>query len=474
MKCTAVSEHVQKSMWRVHRSALRRRWSLFSTSCGSAKKAILEVWAWGKGDKGQLGAEDDRNHKTPHLIARVDPPPNLHLAHMQGLSKRTPLSQLFPPLKSLPSSSHSHEDSALQQDLFLPEHPERNDPASRPASLGISCGLFHSALLVDGELWTWGKGEAGRLGLGSEVPKYTPTSNPYLEDVWNVALGGLHSAATTEDGFLYTWGFGAFGALGHGRYKAELLPRRLILNKEKDDNVAYVSGGGAHSAAITSSGDLYTWGRDEGEGRLGHGEDLITDEGAVNIPLKVHLMPEPVVSVSCGGFFTLALTSGGKAWSWGANANFELGRGDNHSRSKPSIIPEIEGMHVVQIACGGFHSAVLTSDGRVLTWGRGGNGQLGHGSWNNGRAPQVVEALAHLRVAYIACGSFSTAAITEMGELYCWGKNKDHQLGFGGKMDSENVPKRVMFSEEDTKCGKNASVITVALGASHGIAIRLN
>ncbi|KAI5066009.1 hypothetical protein GOP47_0018633 [Adiantum capillus-veneris] len=458
----------------LHRGAFRWQWRSFSTSCGSETKAMLEVWAWGKGDAGQLGAEDDRNHETPHLIARIDPPPNLHLAHMQGLSRHTPLSQLFPALDSILSYCHTDKDSVSQQDGSLLQHKTATDSTSPPASLGISCGLFHSALLVDGELWTWGKGEAGRLGLGSEHPKYTPTSNPYLEDVQNVALGGLHSAATTKDGFLYTWGFGGFGALGHGRYKAEFLPRRLLLSEDEDVRVTYVAGGGSHSAAISSSGDLYTWGRDEGEGRLGHGEDLVTDEGAFNVPLQAILMPEPVVSVSCGGFFTMALAAEGKVWNWGGNANYELGRGDNRSRCKPSIIPEIEGMHVVQIACGGYHSAILTAEGRVLTWGRGGDGQLGHGSWDNGRTPKVVEALAHLRVAYIACGSFSTAVITETGELYCWGKNKDHRLGFGGTMDSENVPRQVFFSREDRQLKKDAAVLAVALGARHGIAIALS
>eukprot|EP00250_Pteridium_aquilinum_P009461 c18682_g1_i1 orf=304-1719(-) len=467
----------------VRTGAFRERWRAFCTSPGTVieKKAMLEVWAWGKGNAGQLGAGDDSNHKIPHLIARIDPPSNLHLSHMQGLAACTPLSLLFPALE-LPTSPqkksltehHTHNDlTSVHVDPHAEPHVH-NDTVTPPASLGVSCGLFHSALLVDGELWTWGKGEAGRLGLGSELPKYTPTSNPHLEDVRNLALGGLHSAATTEDGSLYTWGFGAFGALGHGRYKAELLPRRLALSQDKVERVVYVSGGGAHSAAITSSGDLYTWGRDEGDGRLGHGDDLITDEGAVNVPLQVLLMLEPVVSVSCGGFFTMALTTEGKTWSWGANANYELGRGDDHSRCKPSPIPKLESTRVVQIACGGYHSAALTADGRVLTWGRGGNGQLGHGSWNNGRTPEVVEALAHIRVVYIACGSFSTAAITETGALYCWGKNKDYQLGFCGKLDSENVPRQVLFSQEEQQLNKGASVVAVALGACHGIGLVAN
>ncbi|KAH7438410.1 hypothetical protein KP509_04G013900 [Ceratopteris richardii] len=268
-------------------------------------------------------------------------------------------------------------------------------------------------------------------------------------------------------------GFGAFGALGHGMYKAEHFPRRLLLSQDEGENVVYVAGGGSHSAAITSSGDLYTWGRDEGDGRLGHGEDLVTDEGAVNVPLRV-LMPEPVLSVSCGGFFTMALTSEGRVWSWGGNANFELGRNDCYTRCEPSIIPEIEDTQVVQIACGGYHSAVLTSDGQVLTWGRGGDGQLGHGSWNNGKTPRVVEDLCHCHIRYIACGSFSTAAVTEDGKLYCWGKNKNHQLGFRGKLDSENIPKQVIFGAEDGQPNKSKSVIAVALGACHGVAVLLS
>jgi hypothetical protein len=43
-----------------------------------------------------------------------------------------------------------------------------------------------------------------------------------------------------------------------------------------------------------------------------------------------------------------------------ANANYELGRGDNHARCKPTLIPEIESLDILQVACGGYHSAVLT------------------------------------------------------------------------------------------------------------------
>lgn len=69
---------------------------------------------------------------------------------------------------------------------------------------------------------------------------------------------------------------------------------------------------------IFDLGDLYTWGRDEGEGRLGLGPGRGPDQaGGLSIPSKVKALPVPVAAVSCGGFFTMALTEDGHLWNWG-------------------------------------------------------------------------------------------------------------------------------------------------------------
>ena len=47
-------------------------------------------------------------------------------------------------------------------------------------SIGLSYGLFHSSLLVNGKLWVWGKGDCGHLGFGHENPLFVPTLNPHL------------------------------------------------------------------------------------------------------------------------------------------------------------------------------------------------------------------------------------------------------------------------------------------------------
>lgn len=68
------------------------------------------------------------------------------------------------------------------------------------------------------------------------------------------------------------------------------------------------------------SGEVYTWGRDEGDGRLGLGSGGGPGEaGSMSVPSKVKALPVPVSAVACGGFFTLALTPCGGLWSWGGN-----------------------------------------------------------------------------------------------------------------------------------------------------------
>lgn len=68
------------------------------------------------------------------------------------------------------------------------------------------------------------------------------------------------------------------------------------------------------------SGEVYTWGRDEGDGRLGLGSGGGPGEaGSMSVPSKVKALPVPVSAVACGGFFTLALTPCGELWSWGGN-----------------------------------------------------------------------------------------------------------------------------------------------------------
>ncbi|KAK1391050.1 ultraviolet-B receptor UVR8 [Heracleum sosnowskyi] len=420
------------------RFPFRRLYSSSSSTQAQTQTQTLQLFSWGRGDSGQLGCGTSNSAQIklyPSRLPTLFLPPSSRLS--SSISGRLPI-------------------SGAGAGAGSPE-------------IGISCGLFHSAVYVEGRCWIWGKGDGGRLGLGNEDCVYVPCLNKNLMNVKCVALGGLHSVCLDSLGQVFTWGYGGFGALGHSVYTRELIPR--LVEGPWDKPMCHISTSGTHTAAITESGELYTWGRDEGEGRLGLGPNRGPDQaGGLSIPSKVKALPVPLAAVSCGGFFTMGLTEEGEIWNWGANSNYELGRGDKIGGWKPQPIASLKDIRIIQIASGGYHSLALSDEGKVFSWGHGGHGQLGHSSIQNQKIPLAIELLADQRVVYIACGGSSSAAVTDTGKLYMWGNSKDQQLGVPGLRDVQTSPVEVKFLSEDDELG-NYKVLAVAIGASHAMSL---
>jgi alpha-tubulin suppressor-like RCC1 family protein len=93
----------------------------------------------------------------------------------------------------------------------------------------------------------------------------------------------------------------------------------------------------------------------------------------------------------------------------------------------------------VSVACGFYHTAVVLEDGALYTFGRGSEGQLGHGDTETQTAPKLVEMQEWVarRIVSVACGSYHTAVVLEDGALYTFGDGDDGRLGHG---DTENRP----------------------------------
>src|SRR3989337_940501 len=90
--------------------------------------------------------------------------------------------------------------------------------------------------------------------------------------------------------------------------------------------------------------------------------------------------------ISAGWNHTIALKSDETVWTWGNNDDGKLGNGTNTSSNTPIQVSGLSGTFAA-IACGGWHSAVLKSDGTVWTWGYNDDGQLGNGGTTTSYIP---------------------------------------------------------------------------------------
>jgi len=110
--------------------------------------------------------------------------------------------------------------------------------------------------------------------------------------------------------------------------------------------------------------------------------------------------------------------------------------------SSPLVLPDLLGLKILQLSCGGQHAAVLVEGGAVYTWGKGGFGRLGHGDSRPSSSPRQV-SIPH-KCVQVACGFAYTAAVTSCGQVYAWGAGENGRLGVGDEHD-RNVPTKILL-----------------------------
>ena len=180
------------------------------------------------------------------------------------------------------------------------------------------------------------------------------------------------------------------------------------------------------------------------------------------------LAQQHVIQVSCATWHTAAITQDGAVFTWGNGTNGKLGHSDEEDQLKPKKIEELE-YKVIQISCGDFHTAVLDENGIIYTWGEGNYGQLGHGTAisQHNKPLAIANGLQGKKMVQVACGANHTAALTDKGQLFSWGCAVNGRLGHGDEKD-QWTPK-VVFSMMEKRvrqiaCGGSHSAATVVHG----------
>ncbi|CAB1440987.1 unnamed protein product [Pleuronectes platessa] len=208
----------------------------------------------------------------------------------------------------------------------------------------LALGGDHAVLLcASGAVFTWGLGSHGQLGHDGLTSEEEPRA---VEALWGmtmsaVAAGGWHSVAISDGGDLYLWGWNESGQIGlpsrglrktmqqqssqqagalcqdadvksgedpqegekHEDVFISIQAFPALLDVTPSCEIRTVSCGSRHTAAVTTTGDLYTWGWGE-YGQLGHQTLISSDE-----PQRVEFFREQqmrVVDVVCGTWNTFA------------------------------------------------------------------------------------------------------------------------------------------------------------------------
>jgi myosin heavy subunit/alpha-tubulin suppressor-like RCC1 family protein len=325
-------------------------------ACGATHTIALdsagELYAWGWGDRGQLGHGSWANELRPRKLETLSNSADRAMLKSGELSRNI-----------------SHD---IAQRIFVKQ---------------IAVGEDHSiALTESGEVYSWGAGSRGALGHGTRSNVHYPQKVEGLRRrVCEVSAGAHHSVALVMAGSVYTWGSGAQLGLGvfadKSRGDKDTPQAVSALTKQR---IRHVATGWSFTLAVAHSGDVYSWGSGR-HGQLGHGDErdrfTPTKIAALckerNQESKSEKSRKPraharVATVACGSRHAAALTSTGRVFTWGWNRHGQLGVGDTENLSIPTMVTRIRNRRCVQVVCGWRHTAVLTDEADIFAWGHAG------------------------------------------------------------------------------------------------------
>ncbi|XP_066590462.1 probable E3 ubiquitin-protein ligase HERC4 [Prorops nasuta] len=314
-------------------------------------------------------------------------------------------------------------------------------------------------------MFCWGSTVHGELGLGGIEAEniFLPREVDFIHatEVVQIACGENYTVVITQNGQVYSCGNNDYGQLGHDKST-----KRLQLIPGLDAFVfRKVACGSSHTLAVNEWGQLFTWGSN-GEGQLGLNSSIAFERS----PRMVKAVGTSViVQIACGFQHTLALTNNGELYAWGSNSEGQLGLGGSNKKElKPKLVYSLAAVPIAFIACGGYHSIVVTKSGAVFGWGKNNFGQLGLNDNQKRALPCQLRTLRNAKVSYVACGEEFSVFLTMDGGVFTCGAGMYGQLGHGNK-NNEILPRQVMELMGSTvtqiSCGRRH---TLALVSSRG------
>lgn len=359
-----------------------------------------------------------------------------------------------------------------------------------PKFVKVAAGEYHSVGIdTDGRVWAWGYNGNANLGKGdrngsSQIPVLVGGTNSEITNhkIVDIAAGYGHTLAIDENGDLWSWGYGYNGQLGITNRDSYITEPKCITQLNINGNKLYgktikkIDTTYEASAIIDSEGNLYTCGYNS-YGLLGNGT---TNDGVYCVNDG---MPNDVkfVDAKVGYMTILALDSEGRIWTAGSNEYGNLGRSENfglygssnnYVKTFKCITTEennrLYNKKIKKIASGHYHSLVIDENNNVWTWGNGSyNLLLNSTNSNSYNATNITDKLAKqgIKAVDIYAGGYVSMIIDEDNKIWTWGDNSSYLTG------------HMSYEEGKIKCineSTNLNIKDLSVGRDHALAIDNN
>lgn len=256
------------------------------------------------------------------------------------------------------------------------------------------------------------------------------------ESVMFVRAGGSFGIALDESGVIWGWGDNGSGQLGNGNNKRAYFPIPCATGID-GTQVKDIQCGNLNTLFLMQDGTVWTCGRNN-YGQQGQK----TKKEYVFTPIQIPGL-ENIEKIACGFGQCLALDADGRVWSWGRNSNGQVGDGTKKGVKEP-IMLDME--NIVDINCGGKFNMAMAADGTVWGWGDNEYGQLGDGLKLKDVVKPTKLAVSGMYTK-VACGGDVGFGIDENGKLWAWGRNDYWQLGTKSVSKYTKTPVEVSLPE---------------------------
>ncbi|EDL12916.1 NIMA (never in mitosis gene a)-related expressed kinase 8, isoform CRA_a, partial [Mus musculus] len=287
----------------------------------------------------------------------------------------------------------------------------------------VACGDLFTACLTDrGIIMTFGSGSNGCLGHGNLTDISQPTIVEALlgYEMVQVACGASHVLALSTDGELFAWGRGDGGRLGLGTRESHNCPQQVPVAPGQE--AQRVVCGIDSSMILTSPGRVLACGSNRfnklGLDHLSLDEEPVpyqqVEEALSFTPLgSAPLDQEPLLCVDLGTAHSAAITASGDCYTFGSNQHGQLGTSSRRVSRAPCRVQGLEGIKMVMVACGDAFTVAVGAEGEVYSWGKGTRGRLGRRDEDAGlpRPVQLDETHPYMVTSVSCCHGNTLLAV---------------------------------------------------------------